>query len=412
MNPETNRIFEIPSSNFPKFQERWEKLVRRANKLGIEPPAFVVLSEEIRPSKVQKKRWSEDKNDYETYWEDIALLYKMVQLQNPIVQVAGWEFAATLEHLGTEGNITHNISGSDLPIRYRNCDPGCDHCQTKRYRKDTFVVFNRETNEYKQVGSSCLTDFLGVDGSLFAAMAEIYSTATELASASESSSPGSCGDFFDYLDTYLSYVAETIGVSGWLSRKVARELDKMATSDVAYRHLHPSPYDRMLDRLFDKPSEKSILLAKDSIAWCENLSDAEVEASEYLHNIRVIARRGIVGTRQYGYAASIVSSYQRALGDKANKERNNQARNTSDYVGEVGKRTNFNVMVEKVLEFEGTYGLTLIHLMADEVGNRLVWKSSGKAFEIGVPIRIKATVKRHGEYKGIKQTELSRCSLV
>jgi len=406
-----SRTFEIPSSNFAKFQERWDKLVRRAHKLGIEPPAFVVLSEEIRPKKVQRQRWNEHESEYETYWEDVAIVYKMVQLQNPIVQVAGWQFAATLEHLGEDGNITHNISGSDLPIRYRNCGPACDHCQTKRYRKDTFVVFSPEKNEYKQVGSSCLTDFLGVDGSRFAAMAEIYSTATELASASEQSSGGNCGDFFDYLDVYLSYVAETIGVSGWLSRKAARELDKPATSDVAYRHLHPNIYDRQSDRLFDKPSEKAIDLAKDSIAWCESLSDAEVEASEYLHNIRVIARRGIVGGRQYGYAASIVSSFQRALVDKANKERESRIRNTSEYVGEVGKRVVFNLMVEKVLEFDGMYGTTLIHLMSDNLGNRFVWKSSGKAFEIGIPIRIKATVKKHGEYKGTKQTELTRCSL-
>ena len=38
-NDQQERVFEIPSSNLAKFEEKWEKLVRRANKLGIIPPS-------------------------------------------------------------------------------------------------------------------------------------------------------------------------------------------------------------------------------------------------------------------------------------------------------------------------------------------------------------------------------------
>jgi hypothetical protein len=408
-NKQEPRVFEIPSPNLGKFNDKWDKLVRRANKLGIIPPTFTVLKEEPRTHKVKRERFNEEKNTMETYMDEVVILYSLITIQHPLVKVQGWQFVASLEHT-EEGNITHNISGEDLPSKYRDCDAWCDHCQTRRNRKDTFVV--RSETEYKQVGTNCLADFLGVDGTMYANMAEIYYTASELAGASEGESWGSGGAEYDYLDAFLYHVAEVIGIEGWMSRKIARERELPSTSDIAYRHMHPGPYERKSDRLYDKPSEKSVELAKESITWCENLSDVEVENSEYLHNIRIIARRGIIGAKQYGYAASIVSAYQRTLVEQANRNRQAQQAAISEYVGVIGKRQNFTVMVEKVLQLDGAYGTSHMHIMTDDKGNRLTWFSTGKVLDTGVLLLIKGTPKKHEEYKGTKQTILSRCALV
>jgi hypothetical protein len=406
------RIFEIPAPNLSKFQEKWTKLVRRADKLGITPPTYTIIKEEPRPHKVRRERWNEEKGQEETYYEEVAMMYHLVTIEHPQVKVpGGWEFVATLEHT-EEGNITHNISGKDLPSKYRDCDPWCDHCQTRRYRKDTFVVADEQDN-YKQVGRNCLAEFLGVDGTMYANMAEIYFTASELASASEGGeSWGSSGPFFDYLEPYLSHVAEVISIEGWLSRSAAKQFDKQATADIAYIHMHPSPFQRRSDRLYDRPSSKSEELAKEAATWCEALEDSAVDGSEYLHNIRIIARRGLVGARQYGFAASIVSAYLREKAELVRKELHAKQAGISQYVGEIKKRQDFTVLVEKVLSFDGNYGTTHLHIMTDPNGNRLTWKSSSTVLDTGKLLTIKATVKGHEEYKGIRQTILTRCQIV
>jgi len=399
----SNIVYNIPSDNFSKFEEKWNKLVKRANKLAIIPPTYSMIGESIKPHKVLKERYNSKINEYEKYYENMAVLYYHITIFNPVVKVADWTFVASLEHTN-EGTIIHNISGKDLPEEYRSADAECHHCKVNRYRKQTYVLFNNQ--EYKQVGSTCLTDFLGVDGSDYASAAEIYGIANELVIASQGFS-GS-GELYDYLDTYLAHVAEVISINGWLSRSSARELDRRSTSDIAYMHLHPPFYGKS-EKLYEYPTDKSVEIAKKAIEWCENLSDEEVEASEYLHNIRVIAKRGVVGPKQFGYAASIVSAYQRLLIDQINKDNIKKDQANSQYVGEIGKRQNFKVLVEKVLQLNGAYGVSHMHIMRDDQGNRLTWFSSSKVLDTGVMLNIKATPKKHEEYKGIKQTIITRC---
>jgi hypothetical protein len=238
-----------------------------------------------------------------------------------------------------------------------------------------------------------------------------------LGEASESGGFGGSGAL-DYLDEYLSHCAEVISLVGWKSKTSAKEESERSgytvasTSDIAYTHMRPSPYQRKADRLYDQPSDKSIETAKLAIEWCENLSDSEVEASEYLHNIRLIARRGIIGAKQYGFSASIVSAFNRHLNDQIAKARRATQSANSAYIGEVGKRQELIVVVEKVLQFDSAYGSMSLHIMSDQVGNRLIWKSSSKVLEVGKPIRIKASVKKHEERQGVCQTILTRCSEV
>jgi hypothetical protein len=129
-----------------------------------------------------------------------------------------------------------------------------------------------------------------------------------------------------------------------------------------------------------------------------------------LHNIRVIARRGVVGYRQIGYAASIVSAYQRYLGELKLKER--QALHPSQYVGEPGERRLFHLLVEKVLTSEGPYGATAFHIMSDKEGNRFTWRSTGEVLKAGQEYDIRGSIKDHRDYNGTQQTVLTRCEEV
>ena len=82
----------------------------------------------------------------------------------------------------------------------------------------------------------------------------------------------------------------------------------------------------------------------------------------------------------------------------------------SEYIGEIKERLrDLQVTLTAVRSFDGFYGTTTMYtFMYGE--NVLVWSTSScKDIEIGEHILLTGTVKEHTEYKGIKQTKMSRC---
>ena len=75
-----------------------------------------------------------------------------------VAVVNGWKFIASVEHT-EKGNIIRAACNIEVPERYYTSSPICEHCKSKRFRKDTYIVMNEETGEFKQVGKSCLMDF-------------------------------------------------------------------------------------------------------------------------------------------------------------------------------------------------------------------------------------------------------------
>ena len=84
----------------------------------------------------------------------------------------------------------------------------------------------------------------------------------------------------------------------------------------------------------------------------------------------------------------------------------------SEFMGEVKERLrDLHAILEAVHSFDGFYGTTIIYTFKVEE-NVLVWMTSSyKDIEIGDHLLLTGTVKKHNEYKGVKQTELSRCIL-
>jgi hypothetical protein len=86
------------------------------------------------------------------------------------------------------------------------------------------------------------------------------------------------------------------------------------------------------------------------------------------------------------------------------------------YVGVIGERSEFIAKVVSVKTFHGQSfgygdsGLRTMTVLEDEAGNKLVyWNHVGSK---GEKVRFKATVKAHSEYKGVKQTVLSRAKVL
>ena len=63
--------------------------------------------------------------------------------------------------------------------------------------------------------------------------------------------------------------------------------------------------------------------------------------------------------------------------------------------------------------WETMYGYTYMYKFTDNNGNIFTWKTGTWIDTESVSsVNLKATIKAHSEYRGIKQTELTRCKIL
>jgi hypothetical protein len=321
----------------------------------------------------------------------------------------GWTFVAAISHLGGEGNLVRTLPGEECPPVYRNAKGNCDHCRANRRRSETYILRHVD-GRIVQVGSTCVGDFLrGFDAENLTANACILADYRIACEDGENGVGG--GETVYALSAFLVAVAYQVRAEGWLSRTAANAEGRPGTADIVWNVLGETRTEK-------RATDADHATASEAIAWALALSDATLaaERSDYLHNVRVCARAGYVNRKLAGIGASIVTAYQRASA----KVRETAARAAmplaETYVGVVGKRQSFGaVTLDFVAGYETAYGYTTILKFRTDDGACLVWKASSTSIsraDSGKKFALTGTVKEHGEYKGAKQTIVTRCKVM
>jgi hypothetical protein len=396
----------VPQNNAPRLKEKLEKMSRKAVKLGC---AAIMIT--------LAKVFSAPHPDRDRARDGERLVYEALTIQGEPPKLNGWVFAAALDHeVGKDGrpvNILRSHGEETLPHRFRTATPdNCDHCHTYRRRNNTFVVRHEESGEWKQVGRSCLKDFLGYhkDPGVLARYAAVLLELDTVIREECEGSYGANGYLAYDLGEFLAYTVESIKAGGWVSRTMARESNVMATADavlgwLSVRH-KPGTKEYQAYQL-PQPNEATLADVEAALKW---LAEQDGADNDYIHNCQVIQELGCVNYKTAGYAASIVSSYWRA------KERDLRRvvlkADGDSYVGTVGKREDLRLTVLGCHTFEGYYGMTYLYRFADPEGNAVVWFASSEQDLVqGASYKVKATVKRHEEYKGQPQTQVNRLTV-
>ena len=393
-------FYRIHNTRLEGFMKKLESLNKRAAKLGCSPIKVEILGEMKR---IKNKMKGE------------VDVFTCLTVEGEAPSYNGWTFVASIEHTEA-GNIIRTAPNKETPARFFDVRSDCEHCNTRRHRKETFVL-QHEDGTFKQVGRNCLRDFLGhTDPEQYAKWFDLLG---ELEEEARNCSEGSGQSIYD-LNVYMAFVVECITRFGWVSGSSAREQRNYGryvetTADRAFRNMLPDETKEDKKRRdFDFPSDESYDKAKVIIEWARELKKRE-ELTDYLHNLSIIARLGYVTWDTHRLAASMANAYEvdlRNIEFKKKKEAEKEQRKRGGYVGEVGKREVFTVTVQRIITFENDFGIVKLHIMADEQGNNLVWYSSSKVLEEGQTYKLKATVKEHKEYSGEKQTVLTRCAVV
>ncbi len=211
------------------------------------------------------------------------------------LEFEGHRFLGVIDHSLSEAivrmvpNAEHEINHFD----HINTQQ-CDHCQLNRRRNNTYLIQNTETMQYMQVGSSCLKEIFTTDPAV------IMKSVSQMVAVRDNVIN------YDYdqkinealhIDTkyYLQAVAEVL-----LTKPFVRTTDEWST---------PTRDEAFL-AYGNAVSQQAKDDAEQALAWAKSV---DASKSDYLRTLYIIANSEYITGKHLGYAASIISSWKKAM---------------------------------------------------------------------------------------------------
>lgn len=386
------QLFNIPSANMEKLAKKIKALNKKALKAGTGEIKITTISKTV------------DKNKDGTV--DVRF---QIALEGETPRINGWAFIARLDH-NTDpsggSNLVYVMPSADLPVQFRTAAANCEHCGWDRKRRDTYILQNEDTGEYKQVGRTCIRDFIGIDPARIAEQAERYVKALGLLDEAREPKWGGINDHRDIcLPTYLSYVSMVIREHGWISgREAYEDQSKVSSASEACAEMFVVGHQPSIPSNEDK---ELAVAAMDHVLTLEPKND-------FLHNIITITKQSYLDWKATGLAAAIMFVYNRHREEEAKREAAADL-SKSEHVGALKERLEMEVKVIGKRWIEGYYGSSALIRMLDVNDNLFVTFASGSFGDdvnIGDALTIRGTVKKHDDFKGTKQTILNRVAKV
>lgn len=331
----------------------------------------------------------------------------------------GWEFVAALDSLPTADGSSEWIvrcapGVTDESVDRRALRPGaCDHCDTSRpNRRKLYLVRNIQSGDYRQVGATCIKDFLGWDA------APVFISPRDL----DDELGGGRSPAPAFTPRFVVVVAlATVTAFGWVPRSRAQyDPRAVPTSSTMTPYLIGPAHGRAGE-------EDREVIAKIQA----HIADAEARADEliatvlaefadsgsgYEANLRAALRAEYVDLGQMGLLASIVPAYERIIGRRAERQAQPDDAFEPEYLGEVGDRVEISGVITTAMTVDGyAYGTTQ-RLVVVRTDSALVKFCSSAAWtydvDTGDQVTITATIKRLDVWRERKQTVVVRPKLV
>ena len=403
-----DNIFRIYEGNMNRLEKKLTRIRNKCNKYGCD---------------FTYKKIGEEYTTIENKLGEKEVIKQIVIHVNGKAIVNDWEFVATLEHT-SDGNIINGYAEDvEVPERYYDAEPVCEHCKTNRRRKDTYIIRNINTNEFKQVGRSCLKDFThGFDAAGVAAYMSMFSELIE----GEAPYEGSHHETYYNLKRYLMHCKEWCNKFGY---RKSQEPD--ATYDMAWLSMmveeNRKPYmwsdkevyawrKKLADMNYNY--KKNEQFVDDALVWVRT----QEKDNNYMNNLKVVCSSDYVNAKHLGLACSLMTAYDKELAYQAElriraerRKREMELEQKSDYIGEIGERISVDVADARLLtSWETQWGYTYMYKFKDKEGNVFIWKASkwiGNDEDEIIVKTLKGTVKQHSEFKDVKQTVLTRCKV-
>lgn len=388
----------VIAARLPEAIASLEKLAKKARKYGHEDITWSVseIYEQVTEVPV-------------AYFKTRKLSVKYVDITLTGLQeapvVGNYKFIAKID-IHKDGNIINKIPSEDLPEKYRHVKGECEHCKHNRPRKNVYIVQN-EQGEYFQIGSTCLRDFMGTD-----TPESVIRRFGFLEEARELSDTfGGKWNNEVHTEELLAVAHAAIRLWGWTPKSTHDE-NATPTVQIVSKWFFCHPSDKhgkeIVEKLTAALCENDWEVAKTVRQWCAD----NTETSDYFHNLRMLLARDVIEDNYRGYAVSAISAYLRAMNKEAQKK--NTVPSVSEYIGNVGEKLSpVSVVCELARSTSSAWGDGILYKFRDTRGNVFSWfASASKEINVGDLLMITGSIKAHKEYKGAKETQLTRVKKV
>ena len=406
------RKFSIYDGNMPKFEKALNRIKNKCEKYNC-PFIYNEVGEEFKTELVSEL------DDGTPLEHEIEITRRFVIIEveaQPII--ADWELIASLEHT-KEGNIIHNVGNNvEIPERYYNVAPYCEHCNVNRYRKNSFIIHNIKTNEFKQVGKTCLNDFTGNINAEW--LASFYSMFSKLAIFEAPQGGYNNGErYFPVIDL-LTYTVAVTNIYGYCKSGSDNATGETVKDFYIVNECGGYPFKEVTKCVKEKMqsvnfkiTEHDNAIAKEIIAYVNTMEDT----NNYTHNIKTLCASEMVSYSNVNLLVSAITCYNRNLERKAKEEARKKETSKSEHVGNIKDKLTINIASWKCLtSWSYCYNgynetTTFLYQFVDNDGNIFVWKTQ-KYFDEDITLHeITGTVKAHNVFRDAKQTELTRCKV-
>lgn len=398
---------DVPLERLSEAREALDKVVKKATRYGAEGVGYTVSEPFTREAK---------RTSWDGQVRKIIRTYVNIRVSGPAPVVGPYTFLAKIEH-HPGGNLVDVIPGEEMPTKeYRTAAPKCDHCGHNRDRKETFVV-RHEDGSLMQVGRSCLRDFMGTDtpGKVvwrFAYDQEFRNT------LGDEDGWGGSGRLMYWGQEVVALTIAAIRLWGWCSKGQAEHNDDLNPTihyvslvlDKATegRDRRPHPDRKRLEaEVKDEDWEK----ASEVLEWAREGGAGD---SDYGHNLRVLAGLVEIEPRRAGFLASAVAAKARAEEAELRRTREREEAGVSQWIGKEGERLrgiDVTLLSSRAISSNDWNQVVLVKFR-DGSGNIYTWfTGSPPAMNPGEQTTIDGTVKRHTEYNGAQETQLTRCTV-
>jgi len=147
----------------------------------------------------------------------------------------------------------------------------------------------------------------------------------------------------------------------------------------------------------------------DNGRWQDNALVSAAAGGFYDAMRKAVNEYGALTEKQTAAVVAMMERAQTRLDNRANAIAAAAAR--SSHIGAIKERRDFELTIKLRTGFEGSFGYVHVFVMEDSIGNVVVYKGSVVLGERGDTVKVKATIKAHGERDGIAQTIITRPAL-
>ena len=398
-----------------------KKLNKKCDRLGVSHPT--VTFSNIYEHNFSKGEYEDDMFavvEARFKWYSIDVFDIDIKLPEDI-KLGDWEPIAYMDHFQSQ-YIKFDIDKDynyDFDSEILNSN--CQHCETKRNRRKSFILKSKIDGSFKKVGSTCVKDFTGVDPvKFFKAFQHIIKTISDFSSEYYGINSVRLIDYrvFD-IDSIWTIAKNVIGID---NEYIKTQWDEGYNGN--YRtNLGDATADKVKDVLFYKNTENNYFVdGVDSILvdnireWLinrevkiEKLNGVDVE-NEFDSKLKSFSDRKRVRVFEIGFTSWIVDAY--------NKYVENLKNMNSVFVGNVNDKIKIEGTITLVKQISSNWGTTNLYKIVDNEGN--IYSKFGEINkrytlnneEIGVGSLVKftAVVNKHNVYNNVNETVLGRIS--